>query len=401
MRDPDSKLIRWRIKLNDFDYDVIYKPGKINSNADALSRNPPSETSSNLIKHTEEGETFRSLESVLVCADDVPIADSDTSQTHHINLVNNDGNNTNVESLVASIFQLDSPNDNNYSCNMCFNLPPTSFPDFDGTGVTNNTRNGSQADPERTQGQEVNFAHDTLQVSGGDKLQDLVALGPVYPGPVRRTPRSGSLGRVYPGPVRRGGGNLCSPRIVLGQVDPGIENLPSKRRRASINCTPSGRSPSRGNLKGNFLEARGEAGGNLNSPSIGLGQVVPGEAYDLQGGFEKDETHVEHKNNIDINELQSSKRVKLDETLIRSIFINTPSYVTTTRDKISMRKDNLVHFTSVDGTFLPETSRDLLNQSKFSVREIINNAEEPGTAIASRWNDHFVFHLIIKRTSDD
>ncbi|CAG5100573.1 Protein of unknown function [Cotesia congregata] len=205
----------------------------------------------------------------LLCADDVPIADSDTSQTHHINLVNKDEDNTNVESLVASIFQLNSPNDNNYSCNMCFNLPPTNFPDFDGTGVTNNTRYGSQADPERTQGQEVNFAHDTLQVSGGDKLQDLVALGP------------------------------------------------------------------------------------------------------------------------------------LDETLIRSIFINTPSYVTTTRDKISMRKDNLVHFTSVDGTFLPETSRDLLNQSKFSVREIINNAEEPGTAIASRWNDHFVFHLIIKRTSDD
>lgn len=402
LKDPDSKLIRWRIKLNDFDYDVIYKPGKINSNADALSRNPPPETPSNLNEHTKGDETFRSLESVPVSADDVPIADSDTSPTHHINLINNDKNNdTDTESIVASAFQLNSPNDNNYSCNMCFNLPPTSFPDFDGTGVTNNTRYGSQADPERTQGQEVNFAHDTLQVSGGDKLQDLVALGPVYPGPVRRTPRSGGLGRAYPGPVRREGGNLCSPRIVLEQVVPGIENLPTKRRPASINCTPSGRSPSRGNLKGNLLEARGEAGGNLNSPSISLGQVVPGEAYFLQGVSEKDETHVKNKNNLDIIELQSSKRVKLDETLIRSIFINTPSYVTTTRDKISMRKDNLVHFTSVDGTFLPETSRDLLSQSKFSVREITNNAEEPGTVIASRWNDHFIFHLIIKRTSDD
>lgn len=38
LKEPNSKLIRWRLKLEEFDYDILYKPGKQNTNADALSR---------------------------------------------------------------------------------------------------------------------------------------------------------------------------------------------------------------------------------------------------------------------------------------------------------------------------------------------------------------------------
>lgn len=37
-KDPGSRLLRWRLKLEEYQYNIIYKPGKLNSNADALSR---------------------------------------------------------------------------------------------------------------------------------------------------------------------------------------------------------------------------------------------------------------------------------------------------------------------------------------------------------------------------
>jgi len=40
VKDPTSRLVRWRLKLAEYEYKVIYKAGKINLNADALSRNP-------------------------------------------------------------------------------------------------------------------------------------------------------------------------------------------------------------------------------------------------------------------------------------------------------------------------------------------------------------------------
>ena len=38
VKDPGSRLLRWRIQLEEFDYEVAYKKGLLNTNADALSR---------------------------------------------------------------------------------------------------------------------------------------------------------------------------------------------------------------------------------------------------------------------------------------------------------------------------------------------------------------------------
>ena len=38
MKDPGSRLLRWRIKLEECDYEVVYRKGELNTNADALSR---------------------------------------------------------------------------------------------------------------------------------------------------------------------------------------------------------------------------------------------------------------------------------------------------------------------------------------------------------------------------
>lgn len=38
LKEPNTKLIRWRLRLAEYDYNVVYKKGKQNTNADALSR---------------------------------------------------------------------------------------------------------------------------------------------------------------------------------------------------------------------------------------------------------------------------------------------------------------------------------------------------------------------------
>lgn len=38
VKEPGSKLVRWRLKLEEYDYEIVYKKGKQNTNADSLSR---------------------------------------------------------------------------------------------------------------------------------------------------------------------------------------------------------------------------------------------------------------------------------------------------------------------------------------------------------------------------
>lgn len=53
LKEPNSKLIRWRLKLEEFDYEINYKKGSKNTNADALSRiTPENEINTNSVDET-------------------------------------------------------------------------------------------------------------------------------------------------------------------------------------------------------------------------------------------------------------------------------------------------------------------------------------------------------------
>lgn len=66
-KDPSSKLVRWRIKLEEFDYNITYKKGKLNTNADALSRIElhvnESDNISNLVSYINDFNKELELES--------------------------------------------------------------------------------------------------------------------------------------------------------------------------------------------------------------------------------------------------------------------------------------------------------------------------------------------------
>lgn len=56
LKEPNSRLTRWRLKLSEFNFTTVYKQGKYNTNADALSRIEINneDTSSVVVNHSEK-----------------------------------------------------------------------------------------------------------------------------------------------------------------------------------------------------------------------------------------------------------------------------------------------------------------------------------------------------------
>ena len=54
VKDPSQRLIRWRLKLRDHEYEFKYKPGTLNANANVLSRNLVIENSDKEVKEEKQ-----------------------------------------------------------------------------------------------------------------------------------------------------------------------------------------------------------------------------------------------------------------------------------------------------------------------------------------------------------
>lgn len=58
LKEPNSRLVRWRLKLEEFEYDIMYKQGKSNTNADALSRAIINNNETESITFTDEDARY-------------------------------------------------------------------------------------------------------------------------------------------------------------------------------------------------------------------------------------------------------------------------------------------------------------------------------------------------------
>lgn len=68
LKDPGSRLTRWTIKLSEYDFKVIHRPGKANSNADALSRIPivkVGTTPEEVLQNQEKEEEIHEIKKIL------------------------------------------------------------------------------------------------------------------------------------------------------------------------------------------------------------------------------------------------------------------------------------------------------------------------------------------------
>jgi len=79
IKDPGSRLIRWRLKLEEYDYEIVHKRGKANANADALSRHPVDDTLQVKALHASEANETENIAYVSETEDDASASEIDES----------------------------------------------------------------------------------------------------------------------------------------------------------------------------------------------------------------------------------------------------------------------------------------------------------------------------------
>jgi hypothetical protein len=75
IKEPNSRLVRWRLRLEEYDYTITYEKGKLNTNADALSR---IELQNNEINQSKSNHKEKGPLSMLVNHSDISESDSDS-----------------------------------------------------------------------------------------------------------------------------------------------------------------------------------------------------------------------------------------------------------------------------------------------------------------------------------
>lgn len=78
-QNPSSKLVRWRLRLSEYQYTIKYKPGRVNSNADGLSRLPVNSEESPVNLNITTPLTFNDFVKFHYHNQDVIVYDKDNS----------------------------------------------------------------------------------------------------------------------------------------------------------------------------------------------------------------------------------------------------------------------------------------------------------------------------------
>lgn len=360
-KDPTSKIMRWRIRLNEYDYNIVYKPGKINANADALSRNPVdlnlnlNSQSQPVLMDTDSNPGSRDLERVLICADKASIAGSEVDRVDDEVLCFEN------EKIVASVFL---------------------------------ARGKAAA--------ECNEVIDGLRISSNV----LVSTLPVGNESFRGSPQSGTmhrLGRLLTygnsqprepasGAVR---GSQCSARVpalcsALEGTSQGSQDLGSWQR-----C-------------GEPILFATDVVAEADEPVV----VAPGMVAEV---VEPDCFATKTAREI-LNKVTSLESVrdqlcltgcKANESRILVNNVNSnrgmtyPSPLPTllsVKDHLFMRRDNLVHFMPLNGDIISQTSKDLLDRKRFSLERIKQYQVNIGDAMAFPNDRYYIFLLFCKGT---
>ena len=78
-----------------------------------------------------------------------------------------------------------------------------------------------------------------------------------------------------------------------------------------------------------------------------------------------------------------------------------PPNIIYTKDYLGMRRDNVIHFFSLDNEVVSQTTKDLLTYDKFSLEQVKKYKPNVGESVVFPNAKPFIFHLFVKSQSTE
>ena len=382
VKDPISRIMRWRIKLNEYDYDIVYKPGKVNSNADALSRNPSDSThlyqnSSPITKltadHTETDYTdtppSKRLQRVVVGANDASLADSEKEEG-----IDYDRLWENNEKLIATIF---------LTHETIFDGPPE-------VSIETEHSDDSSIDSDAyfTADEEMSPSLTTeISKRGGVPTKNVVVGGSFL---------RGRVDELRPGCL-----------LDIGKAD--FKGTPPQNPLGAAHVPQGEQDTSDLGHRIGFKHPA-QVHGLAPAACVWLGAETPNlEAERCRLLFETKFVDDETRSSVEMTSgngdllEQSNNRALTTETisLMPIIHYSSSPNIVYTKDYLYMRRDHAIHFFSLDNEVVSQTTKDLLTHNKFSLEQVKQHKLNIGETMVFPNAKPHIFHLYVKSLSTE
>ena len=365
LKDPVSRLARWRIKLQDYRYEIQYKPGRANSNADALSRNP--------VDHDKDFYPTAPLDENYYPIDPSP----KTSK----------GDDCQILILQDQLTATDS--------NSCDLIPYSEYPLEKVFLFTTDTRNTENEDDTTNDGTK----NDRQENATEKRVRKEMSRGGLIEEKEGEwnTQRSGlisekvacssdsmvPLGEGNPGSLRDSSGGNYPGGSKAAQLTDRVKISAVKRRFQGEQGPPANETVNRNNDE-------------TGVEKIGTGNVILKQVITMTDSEEQTGESSKIKK-ILLSIPTESERDRRERGRIQPLL---KPLIQISKDKLWIRDDNLLNFMPADCVMITPISRELLEAKVFCVSDLKNEKPELGQVIVTKCGKRYTFHLFTTERFD-